>query len=51
MLLAAYLAAATAVPVGAVNHAIKKRNAWPALSILLPLLLVPNVGFLKALYM
>ena len=51
MLLTGYVAAATALPVGAINHAIKKRKAWPALGLLLPLILVPNVGFLKALYM
>lgn len=51
MLLTAYLAAATAVPVGAVNHAIKKRNALPALFILLPLLIVPHIGFLRVIYM
>lgn len=51
LLLTGYAAVLTAVPVGAVRHALKKRNAWPALFLMSSAILISNVAVLKGAYM
>lgn len=51
MLLTAYLAAGVAVPALAAKHAIKKRNIWPIVALLAPILLVAQTNVGRAIYM
>ena len=50
ILLTGYLAAGAAVPAVALNHAIKKRNAWPVLALIVPIILITQLGSIRALY-
>lgn len=51
ILLTGYLAAGAAIPAVVLNHAIKKRNAWPVALLIAPIILITQVASLRAIYM